>query len=259
MPVALACSPIALSSVTVSIVSHRQWHLVRPLLHQLQEHCSAEIAKVVLTINVPEQVTLDTSNFQFPIVCVHNPRPQGFGSNHNQAFRHCATPWFLVLNPDIRLHNCPIGPLLSKATADTGLLSPSVVEPGAAAPQPHRRLITPWELLSRRLGGHRPPTRPDWVPGMFMLVRQQAYAELGGFDERFFMYCEDHDFCLRLQLADWKMQAEDDVVVLHEAQRLSHSSLRALRWHLASLAKTWISLAFWRFITRPHTHTRKPS
>jgi len=79
---------------------------------------------------------------------------------------------------------------------------------------------------------------------MFMLVRQQAYAELGGFDERFFMYCEDHDFCLRLQLADWKMQAEDDVVVLHEAQRLSHSSLRALRWHLASLAKTWISLAF---------------
>lgn len=249
MLVTPACQPIAPPSVTVSIVSHGQWHLVQPLLHQLQKHCSAEIAKVVLTINIPEHVTLDTNRFQFPIVCIRNPGPQGFGSNHNQAFRHCATPWFLVLNPDIRLHNCPIGPLLFKATADTGLLSPRVVEPGMAAPQPHRRLITPWELLSRRLGGHRPPARPDWVPGMFMLVRQQAYAELDGFDKRFFMYCEDHDFCLRLQLAGWEVQTEDNIFIFHEAQRLSHSSLRALSWHLASLTKTWFSTAFWRFLS----------
>ena len=72
------------------------------LLQPTQEYCSAEIAKVVLTINVPEQVTLDTSNFQFPIVCVHNPRPQGFGSNHT-AFSGTARRHVSVLNPDIRL------------------------------------------------------------------------------------------------------------------------------------------------------------
>ncbi|ASI69195.1 glycosyl transferase [Diaphorobacter nitroreducens] len=250
MPVAPPHPSTPPPSVTVSIVSHGQWHLVLPLLSQLQEFCSAEIAMVVLTLNIPERIIFDTNSFDFPFKCIRNPKPQGFGRNHNQAFQHCVTPWFLILNPDIRLNGCPLQVLLPRALEGTGLLAPRVVEPGMATPQPHRRFITPPELLSHRLAWRAPPTQPDWVPGMFMLVRQQAYAQLGGFDERFYMYCEDHDFCLRLQLTGWKMQAEDDAVVIHEAQRLSHSSLRALKWHLASLVKTWASAAFWRFAFR---------
>ena len=250
MPVTPADPPTPFPSVTVSIVSHGQWDLIKPLLLQLQELCKADIAAVVLTVNIPEPIALDEKIFELPIKCIRNHKPLGFGQNHNQAFQHCATPWFLVLNPNIRLRGCPLRALLSRAKEDTGLLAPRVVEPGEATPQPYRRLITPRELLSRRLTRHRPPAQPDWVPGMFMLVRQQAYAELGGFDERFYMYCEDHDFCLRLQLANWKLQAEEAVVVFHEAQRLSHSSPRALRWHVASLLKTWVSAAFWRFALR---------
>lgn len=253
MPAAPACPTPAPPLVTVSIVSHGQWHLIKPLLWQLQEVCQADIATVVLTVNIPEHLTLDEECFELPIKCVHNQKPQGFGQNHNQAFQHCATPWFLVLNPDIRLSDCPVRALLSRAKGDTGLLAPRVVEPGESSPQPYRKLITPWELLSRRLGQNRPPERPDWVPGMFMLIRRQAYAELGGFDERFYMYCEDHDLCLRLQLASWKLQTTDTVVVFHEAQRLSHSSLRALWWHLASLVKSWTSATFWKFALRPRT------
>lgn len=244
--------------VTVSIVSHGQWHMVQPLLLQLEEFCHDVIATVVLTINIPEEVALNTNDFQFPIKCIRNSKPQGFGRNHNQAFQHCKTPWFLVLNPDIRLSECPINALLLNAKEESGLIAPRIIEPGRATPQSHRRLITPWELLSRRLTRHRPPVRPDWVPGMFMLVRQQAYADLGGFDERFFMYCEDHDLCLRLQLAGWGLYVEDNIIVFHEAQRLSHSSIRALRWHLASLIKTWTSFAFWRLSIYPRTKVNNP-
>jgi hypothetical protein len=45
------------------------------------------------------------------------------------------------------------------------------------------------------------------VAGMFMLLRREAFAQVGGFDERYFMYCEDFDLCARLRLAGWHVVA----------------------------------------------------
>lgn len=233
-------------SVTVSIVSHRQWPLVQPLLAQLVRLCRGSVAKIVLTINVPEPVEVVT-DAAVPIQIVRNARPKGFGANHNAAFASCSTPWFLVLNPDVRLEADVIASLLARAEPRTALLAPRIQEPGKPQPEPFRHVVTPVELLLRRLPHYRPPEQPAWLAGMFMLVRSQAFAELGGFDERFFMYCEDFDLCARLRLAGWELQVADDLRVLHEAQRASNSSLRPLAWHLASFVKLWTSGAFWRY------------
>lgn len=238
-------------AVTVSIVSHGQWRLIATLLQQLGEFCSPHVAQVVLTLNLPEEVDFVDLVLAERIRVVRNVAPKGLGDNHNRAFAQCKTPWFLVLNPDIRLNVDVLAPLLERAMPGTGLLAPRVIEPQAAAPEPYRGLLTPWELVRRRRRGHHPPPRPTWVPGMFMLLQRQAFADLKGFDERFYMYCEDHDLCIRLQLAGWSLQIEPDLVVLHDARRDSHTSARALRWHLTSLFKTWCSAAFWRFVLRP--------
>src|SRR5687767_10874954 len=86
--------------VTVSIVSHGQLDLIRPLLEQLDAHSAGAVAKVVLTINVPEPDLMAGLRFRYPIERIENSVPKGFGANHNQAFKHCETDWFLVLNPD---------------------------------------------------------------------------------------------------------------------------------------------------------------
>ncbi len=242
-------------AVTVSIVSHGQWRLIAPLLQQLGEFCAAHVEQVVLTLNLHEDVDFAGLALAERIRLVRNLAPKGFGDNHNRAFAHCATPWFLVLNPDIRLNRDVLAPLLSRARPGAGLLAPRVLEPHAAAPEPYRGLLTPWELVRRRWRSHTPPLMPTWVPGMFMLLQRQAFADLNGFDKRFYMYCEDHDLCIRLQLAGWCLQVEADLVVLHDARRDSHASVRALRWHLASLFKMWCSAAFWRFLLRPAVPT----
>lgn len=233
-------------SVTVSIVSHQQWALVRPLLEQLARLCRGSVAKIVLTINVPEPVDIDVEP-GIPIQLVRNTRPKGFGANHNAAFAACSTPWFLVLNPDIRLETDVIASLLGHAGPSTGLLSPRVQEPGKSQPEPFRDVLTPMELVRRRLPGHRPPAQPVWVAGMFMLVRSEVFASLRGFDERFFMYCEDFDFCARMRLAGWRLQVANEIVVAHDAQRASNSSLRPLLWHVASFVKLWIAPTVWRY------------
>jgi len=236
-------------SVTVSIVSHCHWAHVRPLLNQLNTWCAPWIDRVILTLNVPERLHID-ADLAFPVEVVHNPRPRGFGPNHNTAFTRAGTTWFLVMNPDLRIDEDVIGSLLSRADAGAGLVAPRIQEPGNSQPEPYRTLVTPAELLRRRRQDHVPPEFPSWIAGMFMLLRTSAFRDVKGFDERFFMYCEDVDLCARLQLAGWHLEVVTDVIVHHEAQRDSHSSLRAFCWHMASFIKLWTSEAFWKYLAR---------
>jgi len=242
LPPALPASPI-----TISIVSHGQLALVQPLLDQLDRYSRASIAKVVLTVNIPEPDVLAGQSWGFEVERIENASPKGFGANHNQAFGRCGTPWFLVLNPDIRFDSDVLAPLIVQAAPDAGLMTPRILEPGKATPEPHRALLTPFEILGRNKPGYVRPTVPAWIPGLFMLFRSTAYRQIGGFDERFFMYGEDFDICARTRLAGWKLQVGEDLLARHDAQRASHRSKRYLYWHVTSLLKVWRSGAFWRY------------
>lgn len=240
-------SPSSSPAVTVSIVSHGQLELVRPLLEQLDRFSRALTAKVVLTLNIPEPDLLAGASWGFEIERIENAVPLGFGANHNQAFDRCATPWFLVLNPDIRFDRDVLAPLIAQAAPDSGLLTPRILEPGKSEPEQHRAIITPLEILRRKRPDYVRPLVPDWIPGLFMLFRSEAYRQVGGFDERFFMYGEDFDICARTRLAGWKLQVAEDLTALHDARRASRTSLRHLYWHVTSLLKVWLSRPFWRY------------
>lgn len=240
-------SPSSSPAVTVSIVSHGQLELVRPLLEQLDHFSRALTAKVVLTLNIPEPDLLAGASWSFEVERIENAVPLGFGANHNQAFDHCATPWFLVLNPDIRFDRDVLAPLIAQAAPDSGLLTPRILEPGKSEPEQHRAIITPLEILRRKRPDYVRPLVPDWIPGLFMLFRSEAYRQVGGFDERFFMYGEDFDICARTRLAGWKLQVAEDLMALHDARRASRTSLRHLYWHVTSLLKVWLSRPFWRY------------
>lgn len=237
--------------ITVSIVSHGQLALVQPLLEQLDRYSHGVVQKVVLTLNIPEDDALAGDTWRFPVERIVNREAKGFGANHNSAFTHCETPWFLVLNPDIRFDNDVLGPLLDQAAARSGLLTPRILEPGKAAPEQHRAVITPLEIVSRKRHDYVRPAVPAWIPGLFMLFRAEAYAGIEGFDERFFMYGEDFDICARLRLAGWNLQVAEDLLALHDARRASHRSKRHLYWHLSSLLRVWASAAFWRYRKLP--------
>ena len=241
-------TPAYFRAITVSVVSHGQLALIVPLLKKLEQYGLDVIDKVLVTFNIPEPDILGETIWKIPVVKISNPRPRGFGANHNQAFRqYCHSSWFLVINPDVDLTRDVLSALLARALPDHGLLAPQVIEPGQTRPVPERGLLSPWEIIARRGPAHRPPARTAWVAGMFMLVRHEAYAAINGFDEKYFMYCEDFDFCARLQLAGWQIYRAPDIEIFHIAQRASHVRLQHLRWHVASLLKLWTSAVWWRF------------
>ena len=240
--------PSSRPPITISIVSHGQLALVLPLLEQLDRYSRAVIDKVLLTLNIPEADLLAGRSWGFEVERIENASPKGFGANHNQAFERCGTEWFLVLNPDIRFDSDVLSPLLAQAAPDAGLLTPRILEPGKTEPEPHRALLTPLEIVGRKKPGYVRPTVPAWIPGLFMLFRSKAYRQVGGFDEKFFMYGEDFDICARTRLAGWKLQVGENLLARHDAQRESHRSRKYLYWHVTSLLKVWLSASFWRYL-----------
>lgn len=231
-----------MSDICVSIVSHGQGKIANLLLDDLDSRCSG--LNVVLTKNIPEELTI--RDRRYPFLQIENPSPKGFAANHNQAFRRCDSGLFCVANPDIRLQADPFGHLKA-AMSDprVGLVAPLIVNPGGTIEDSARYFPTPFGLLRKALGksdGRFPidPNRSsavDWTAGMFMLFRSEAFAEVGGFDEGFFLYYEDVDICARLWKAGWKVILQPTVFVVHDARRTSHADAKYMRWHVSSMMR----------------------
>ncbi|MEX1056217.1 MAG: glycosyltransferase family 2 protein, partial [Natronospirillum sp.] len=233
------------SQVQVSVVSHGQMHLARLLLNDLASLGNPPAVR--LTSNLPEQPAdaLDGLNGVHTI----NPHPKGFGSNHNQAFKTCTAPFFNVVNPDVRLQINPF-PALLRHMQDprVGLVAPIVLSPDGQVEDNARRFPTLASLVRKAIGrddGRYDPTEPslkegfpvEWVAGMFMLFRSEAFRKVGGFDDKFHLYYEDVDVCARLWTAGWKVVLVPTVSVVHAAQRASRNNPQHMVWHAASMAR----------------------
>ncbi|MBH1964348.1 MAG: glycosyltransferase family 2 protein [Comamonadaceae bacterium] len=243
--------------ITASLISHGHGSDVLVLLGDLAALKEPGLRRLILTLNQPEPelaAALSTSQFPFELVVSKNETPQGFGANHNHAFARDAallpSDLFAVLNPDLRFRGNPLAAMahrLSQLPA-AGVSYPRQLDSTGKPSDSERLLPTPARLIARYLGATRQEvsagTEPDWVNAACLLVRRETYEQIGGFDERYHMYCEDVDFCLRLQLAGWGLVRAPDAVVEHAGQRASHRNLRHLIWHVSSLCRLWGSSAY---------------
>lgn len=231
--------------VTVSIVSHHHGDVIPLLLRDLAQHASEDVLEVIVTLNVPEPALADWiegHEWPFGISIVRNVQPLGFGANHNQAFGWCKTPYFCVLNPDIRLADNPFPALIERLRDEAvGCVYPLQSDGYGPARDLGREIPTPMALMRRYLmprseiqGGVK-----HWINGAFMLLPSKVFMEVGGFDARYYMYCEDVDLCLRLRLRGWRVEASPRAQVQHVAQRASRRQWRHLWWHLQSLWRLW--------------------
>ena len=80
---------------------------------------------------------------------------------------------------------------------------------------------------------------------MFMIFRSDVFREIGGFDEKFFLYYEDVDICWRLRQKGYEIKLIPSVEVIHDARRESRKNWRYARWHLASMARYLIKARAW--------------
>ena len=230
-------------AIALSVVSHAQNWLVNQLLVDLAQFHAAGLS-IIVTQNVPDRDALDTRHDPQVIV---NERPRGFGANHNAAFQRCSAPYFCVANPDVRLTEDPFLALISalRGPGNVGGAGPRVCDRDGRTEDSARRFPTVLRLLRKLLPGARGPDYPaeggpfavDWVAGMFMLFRSDAFRAAGGFDERFFLYYEDVDICRRLGRLGFGAAYAPEASVIHDARRASRRDLRLMGIHAASAVR----------------------
>jgi N-acetylglucosaminyl-diphospho-decaprenol L-rhamnosyltransferase len=241
------------AALCISVVSHGQAALVSELLNDIQKHCHEISLEVILTVNVPEDLPDSFGDFSFPLKVIHNVSPLGFGENHNRAFRRAAGNFFCIINPDIRIDSNIFPVLLNSLQDDSlGIVAPLVVDGDGAIEDSARRFPTPLKILCKTTGRctgsdyeiQGAPIYPEWVGGMFMVLRREVYEEMGGFNQKFFLYYEDVDLCARVWLKKLRVALIPEVRATHVARRSSHGNIRYLLIHIQSMMRFFLSLTF---------------
>lgn len=231
-------------ALLVSIVSHGHGAMVQRLLGQLA--ADASVARVVLTLNIPEPAPEPPpQGWPFVLETVVNASPRGFGANHNRALRGAQLPYVCVLNPDVELipGQEPFAALVGAAACEgVGCAYPQQFDAAGHIQDSEREIPSPLALWRRRVL-RQSQKRVEWVNAACIVLPLSVWQSLKGFDEAYFMYCEDVDLCLRVRLLGLRLQRADARIV-HEGQRASGRQWRHLIWHVGSLLRLWGSTAY---------------
>ena len=212
--------------VSIIIVSYNVRHFLEQCLRSVYASRGQLELEIFVVDNASSDNTLGFLREQFPqaehpeLHLVNNVRNVGFGRANNQALAHAKGRYILFLNPDTVLteHTLTDCVTFSDSHADMGALGVMQLHSnGEFALESRHGIPTPWRAFCQMSGLSSlfPATKTfdgyhmrffnnaaaapiEIASGAFMLIPRDALEEIGGFDERFFMYCEDVDLCYRL-------------------------------------------------------------
>jgi N-acetylglucosaminyl-diphospho-decaprenol L-rhamnosyltransferase len=233
-------SPVLVDAV---IVSYGSRDTLRSCVAPL---AGTQGVRVIVVDNASPDDALETIA-DLDVTVVRAGRNGGFSFGCNLGAAAGDAPFLLLLNPDARLEPGALERLRAVLDDDpqTALAGPLLREDdGAIAPSLRRfprlrsslaqalflhRLFPALDELVRDRAAYARPGTPEWVSGACMLIRRSAFAQLGGMDERFFLYCEDTDICRRIWDAGLTVRFEPAAVAHHVGGASGdRSSLRAI-------------------------------
>lgn len=202
-----------LAQVTLVVVTYNSAHCL-PLLATLLSICP----NVVISDNGSDDDTAVIAQGLWPqaLVMAHGCN-LGFGAANNRALATVKTPFALLLNPDCEMKAQALVELLQSAELfkEAALFAPQLMATETRAEVNYR---WPSALWSSRGPAAEGQLCVGFVCGAVMLLRMERMVGTGFFDERFFLYYEDDDLCLRLFQAKLPMVLCPQVKVLHRSR-----------------------------------------
>jgi GT2 family glycosyltransferase len=187
-----------------------------------------------------------------PMLTIRAPQNGGFAHGCNLGIAAGGAEFVLLLNPDARIEPASLRTLVRALWADPALgsVGPRTLDDGGQLHWTQHRFPRLRFTYGQALGLHRVaplarwtgegikepaayerPSMPDWISGGCVLLRRTALDQVGGLDERFFLYSEETDLFRRLRQRGWRARFEPNATAYHRGS--ASAPPEAINWMLA--------------------------
>lgn len=258
--------------VSIIIVSHDHKEFLKTCLVSVLNQQGVSF-DVILVDNASKDGTADVVRQTFPSVnLIQRSKRFGFASNVNEGIKKSQGMYVLVLNPDTQMQKGSLKTLVHRMESDNniGIVGAKLVNPDGTLQLSFRNFPTWKTALFRRTPlrvffpnnivtkqhlnvakNHDKAQRVDWMLGACLLIRRHTLDKIGLLDEKYRLYVEDIDICLKAHKAGWSVWYEPGAIVEHKHEAKSDKQLLSIYsyFHASSMVyfiyKFWIKEFFW--------------
>lgn len=216
------------SEITVIIVTYNSENTIKECLRSVMNDSSK--CEIIVADNHSQDKTREVvREFGGHITLIESMENLGFAKANNLAFSRVQTYFVVFLNPDSRLMGTDVLSKMKEAMINNsqfGLIGPKIVYPDGKIQKTVRNLPTIMGAFKEYILGikgaydfYQPKSEylseVESVVGACMMIKKDLFKELGGFDERFFLYFEDLQLCKEVRNKELKVGFLPQVCVEH--------------------------------------------
>lgn len=241
--------------VSIVVVNHN----AGPFLTECIRTALPQAYEILMVDNASSDSSIEACTRQFAnepyLKILRNDANLGFAAACNFGLSKARGDFVLFLNPDCRLGEGAVPELLRSLQADptAGMVGGLLINLDGTEQGGGRRAVpTPWRSFVRAFGLSRfakrwpklfydfhlhkqpLPDRPievEAISGACMLVRREAIADVGLWDEGYFLHCEDLDWCMRFRQKGWKILFVPSARVVHALGVCGRNRPIFVEWH----------------------------
>ena len=249
-----------MDKLSISIVAYNNYTDIKDAITSINKYTSSEISKRIYIIDNGVSVSSpnDVNDFKCFVKNIKDVEyidarsNLGFGRGHNQVLNSIDSEYHAIVNPDILLCEDAFFKITKwmDSNKDVGMTIPFITDEEGKKQEVYRRELTVFDMFNRmvlksafkkRAEKHimhdMDYTQPFEVPfgqGSFLVIRSELFKKLGGFDDGFFMYCEDADLCKRVNQIS-KLMYYPEAKVIHKWEKGSHKNKILFNYHVESM------------------------
>jgi GT2 family glycosyltransferase len=224
--------------LSIIIINYNVKEFLQNLLNSLQKAVSNINHEIIIVDNASDDGSVEFIHEKFPqIDLIANQTNVGFSKANNIALKKAKGKFILLINPDAIVSEDTLSKMIDffKEHPDAGLVGCKILNPDGSLQLACRRSFPgPWTSFCKVTGlstlfpknrlfakynltylDENSTHEVDAISGSFMMMKREVYEKVGGFDEQFFMYGEDLDFCYRIKKNGYKVYYYPGTQIIH--------------------------------------------